>query len=51
MGLAAIGRYRLGGVIPVGSIYKASAKFGSMLAKRRKSDIASEAATPFPVLR
>lgn len=35
MGLAAIGHYRLGNIIPVGSIFRASTAVGSALAKRR----------------
>ena len=34
MGLAAVGNYRLGGVIPVGKIFSASARIGSALRKR-----------------
>ena len=35
LGLAAVAGHRLGGVIPVGAIFKSSVKIGDMLAKRR----------------
>jgi len=35
MGLAAVGTYKLGGGIPVGAIFRASAKIGSAVRSRR----------------
>jgi hypothetical protein len=37
MGLAAVAAVKLGGVIPVGAIFKASVKIGQVLAKRSAS--------------
>lgn len=41
MGLAAVAAHKLGGVIPVGAIFKASIKIGQFLAKRAPESIAS----------
>jgi hypothetical protein len=34
MGLSAVAAHKLGGIIPVGAIFKASVKIGQMRAKR-----------------
>jgi hypothetical protein len=34
MGLAAVAAHKLGGIIPVGAIFRASVKIGNALAKR-----------------
>ena len=46
MGLAAVAAHKLGGIIPVGAIFRASIKIGQMVAKRPP-----EAMTPPPALR
>jgi hypothetical protein len=43
MGLAAIGAHKLGGVIPVGAIFKASVNFGQRKTKRRDPPAPAEA--------
>lgn len=48
MGLAAVGNYRLGGVIPVGQIFRASAKIGAKLAGRKT--LVEREPQPFPIL-
>jgi hypothetical protein len=45
MGLAAVARHKLGGFVPVGSIFHASARIGEFLAARR-NDEPSEAQLP-----
>lgn len=40
MGLAAIGHHKLGGVIPVGSIFRASVNLGKVFARRRNGQLA-----------
>ncbi|HEY0702134.1 MAG TPA: radical SAM protein [Candidatus Acidoferrales bacterium] len=52
MGLAAVGAYKLGGVIPVGGIFKASHKIGQMRARARgKSKPKPPAQNPLPILQ
>lgn len=48
MGLAAVGNHKLGGVIPVGAIFRASVKVGSMFAPAQP---APKPADAFPILR
>jgi hypothetical protein len=50
MGLAAIGHHRLGGLLEVGAIFRASAKLGAAYA-RRTSRPTAEASPVFPILR
>lgn len=38
MGLAAVGRHKLGGFVPVGSIFRASARIGEFFAARRREE-------------
>ncbi len=47
MGLAAVGNYKLGGIVPVGSIFRASARIGAAVAAREK---ARAPKNPLPVL-
>lgn len=49
MGLAAVGNYRLGGVLPVGKIFAASARIGSMFPKPHTPE--PDRATAFPIVR
>lgn len=49
MGLAAVAAHRLGGIIPVGAIFKASIKIGQKLAKGEPP--ASSSSEELPVLR
>lgn len=51
MGLAAVGHYRLGGVLEVGSIFRASAKIGAAIARRRGDRTPAEPAAAFPILQ
>jgi MoaA/NifB/PqqE/SkfB family radical SAM enzyme len=52
MGLAAVGAYKLGGVIPVGGIFKASHKIGQLRARARgKSAPKPPAQNPLPILQ
>ncbi len=52
MGLAAVGAYKLGGVIPVGGIFKASHKIGQLRARSRgKSAPKPPAQNPLPILQ
>jgi MoaA/NifB/PqqE/SkfB family radical SAM enzyme len=53
MGLAAVGAYKLGGVIPVGGIFKASHKIGQLRARARgkKSSPKPPAQNPLPILQ
>lgn len=46
MGLAAVGSYKLGGVIPVGSIFRQSAKIGSVVRGRREKRNPSQPSEP-----
>lgn len=49
MGLAAVGAFKVGGLIPAGAIFWASARFGSALARRRETPpIRPE--SPFPIV-
>jgi hypothetical protein len=50
MGLAAIGHHKLGGVIEVGMIFRASARIGAMVG-RKNSRLAQTPAPAFPILR
>lgn len=50
MGLAAIGRYRIAGVLPVSMVYRASAKVGAAVARRRELP-PPRMDEPFPILR
>ena len=49
MGLAAVGNHKLGGVIPVGAIFRASVKVGQMFAPAAPAP--KPADTAFPILR
>ncbi|MBY0375825.1 MAG: radical SAM protein [Bryobacteraceae bacterium] len=49
MGLAAVGNHKLGGVIPVGAIFRASVKIGAMFAPAPPEP--KPADTAFPILR
>jgi hypothetical protein len=53
MGLAAVGAYKIAGVIPVGGIFKASHKIGQMRARARgrKSAPKPPAQNPLPILQ
>jgi MoaA/NifB/PqqE/SkfB family radical SAM enzyme len=51
MALAAVGHHKLGGFIPVGAIFRASAKIGSMVAARRPDLKPAPAPAEFPILR
>jgi hypothetical protein len=42
MGLAAVGAHKLGGFIPVGSIFRASVKVGSMIKGKKKPPVPRE---------
>ncbi len=46
MGLAAVAAHKLGGILPVGAIFKASIKIGQLIAKQTPEPV-----TPVPVLR
>jgi len=46
MGLAAVGSYKLGGVIPVGSIFRQSARIGAAVRTRREKRNPTEPSTP-----
>ncbi|MCC6586786.1 MAG: radical SAM protein [Bryobacterales bacterium] len=48
-GLAAVGSYRLGGIVPLGAIFKASQKVGEVVSRRRNR-LATPAPTPFPII-
>jgi MoaA/NifB/PqqE/SkfB family radical SAM enzyme len=50
IGLAAVGRYKIGGIVPVGSLYRASAKIGRIVAGRKEAPPA-RTGEPFPILR
>lgn len=49
MGLAAVGRHRIAGVIPVGQIFRASVALGNWRARRRETEPPAPA-SPFVVL-
>lgn len=51
MGLAAVAEHRLGGVLPVGSIFKGSLRIGQMLAKNTRHTNSIEPASPESPLR
>ena len=46
MGMAAVGHYKLGGIIPLGSIFKASVKVGQMRARGRRTPAPAVGAQP-----
>jgi len=49
MGMAAVGHYKLGGIVPLGSIFKASVKVGQLRAQRRRPHVpAIDAPAPVP---
>jgi hypothetical protein len=48
MGLAAVAAHKLGGVIPVGSIFRASIKVGRLRSKRSREE--APAAPAFEIL-
>lgn len=48
-GLAAVGSYRLGGIIPLGAIFKASQRVGDIVSRRRDR-LTPSAPTPFPII-
>jgi hypothetical protein len=48
MGLAAVAAHKLGGVIPVGAIFRASVKIGQM---RTKRDAPHQVEEHFPILQ
>lgn len=49
MALAAVGHHRLGGLVPVGGIFRASAAFGSFIRRLRDKPEVRKAA-PFPII-
>jgi sulfatase maturation enzyme AslB (radical SAM superfamily) len=49
LGLAAVARHKLGGVIPVGAIFKSSVKIGGMVARRR-GEVAPHAVPAFKIM-
>lgn len=51
MGLAAVGNHKLGGVIPVGSIFRASVKVGAMVSGRKPMSKPAASPAEFPILR
>ncbi|MEP7364550.1 MAG: radical SAM protein [Acidobacteriota bacterium] len=46
MGMSAIGHYKLGGIIPLGSIFKASVKVGQLRARGKRSTAPAVGAQP-----
>ena len=52
MGLAAVGAYKLGGIIPVGGIFKASHKIGQLRARARRGPAGkAPPKNPLPILQ
>ena len=52
MGLAAVGAYKLGGIIPVGGIFKASHKIGQLRARARRGPAGkTPPKNPLPILQ
>jgi MoaA/NifB/PqqE/SkfB family radical SAM enzyme len=52
MGLAAVGAYKLGGIIPVGGIFKASHKIGQLRARARRGSAGkTPPKNPLPILQ
>jgi sulfatase maturation enzyme AslB (radical SAM superfamily) len=50
MGLAAVGDYRLAGVIPVGGLFNLSAKIGAAFARPRIVPVEPQSAERFPII-
>lgn len=48
MGLAAVAAHKLGGIVPVGSIFRASIKLGRLRSKHRREEVPN--APAFPIL-
>lgn len=51
MGLAAVGHYKLGGIVPLGKIFEASVKIGSLVSGRNGRKPERKSAAVLPVLR
>jgi MoaA/NifB/PqqE/SkfB family radical SAM enzyme len=50
MGLAAVGKYKVGGLIPAGAIFRASARIGSVVSRLSSGGAPARAGAPFPIL-
>jgi MoaA/NifB/PqqE/SkfB family radical SAM enzyme len=50
MGIASVGRFRVGGLIEAGALFRASNRIGRAMSARREKERSPQPASPFPIL-